>query len=601
MSIRFFLRKSRSLFILNKLFNHLSFRRKKQLYLLLILNLIIAFAESISLGMLFPFLSILLDPLSQEYPLIIYIVRFFPLESSNVILVFITLSFITLIIISNGLRIAGLWSNGRMAAAIGSDFSHKCLKKILYSSYSEHLLMDSNKNLSTMTIHLNTTVIAINAFLKLITSAVISLAIIIFLFMFNFTAAFSAIFMLVISYGFIAKIVRKRLKNNSKFIANSTKSEISILKESFNFIKDLILDFSQPRYLSSFKSIDINMRRLQVENIFLGVSPRYIMEVMGFVFIASLALYLSFTLEQPQNSIPILGTIALGAQRLLPSLQQIYNSWSQIGYYNTDMLNVLSILETKQNITDESRIYNKVLNNSYTFKNNIRFENVYFSYSDDAHMVLNDLSFSINKGERVGIIGSTGSGKSTLLDLLLSILTPTKGNIFIDDVNLHSINQISNWRQIIAHVPQSIFLLNDSISTNISLEKVTSHDELSLINSSAEAANLIDYVNSLDNKLETYVGENGIKLSGGQRQRIGIARALFKNPQVLLLDEATSALDIHTEKKIIKSIAQLSRDITVIIVAHRLSTIKTCDRIFQLEGGKLVAIGTPDEILKSYH
>ena len=592
------LKKSLSLYLLYKLFCNLHKPRRRQIYALLFVNLASAFFETISLGSLFPFLGFLLNPdaVINKIPRIIsnFLLNF----NTDIILTFFTAFFIVATIISVTLRVFNLWLNSRIAASIGSDFSSKAFQNILNSSYSSHIKMDSNKNFSTLTIHINQTVYGINAFLRMITFSIISLSIIILLLFINFYASFLAAILLTFAYLILGSATKKILKSNSNDIANSTKEKVSIIREGFQSIKDITLDYSQNKYLKKYITFDIPMRRNLAQSIFLATSPRYIMELLGIIFIAGLAWFLTINADESANSIPVLGTIALGAQRLLPSLQQIYQSWSEIRNYNADMKNLLDLLAIPDNKFNINLENYENFSSSDSFKKYIKFENVSFSYGNELPMVLDNLNFTIFKGEKIGIIGTTGSGKSTLIDLILTLLSPTKGRIYLDDKEISTPKQILKWRKSIAHVPQTIFLHDDTIANNISMkidENIVNYDK---IKKAADAAQLTRICNNFDNKFDTLVGENGVNLSGGQKQRIGIARALYKNSQVLVLDEATSALDFSTENLVMKSISKLNRKITIILVTHRLDSIKFCDRVFQIEKGKLVKIGTATEILK---
>ena len=592
------LKKSLSLYLLYNLFCNLHKPRRRQIYALLFVNLASAFFETISLGSLFPFLGFLLNPdaVINKIPTIIsnFLLNF----NTDIILTFFTAFFIVATIISVTLRVFNLWLNSRIAASIGSDFSSKAFQNILNSSYSSHIKMDSNKNFSTLTIHINQTVYGINAFLRMITFSIISLSIIILLLFINFYASFLAAILLTFAYLILGSATKKILKSNSNDIANSTKEKVSIIREGFQSIKDIILDYSQNKYLKKYITFDIPMRRNLAQSIFLATSPRYIMELLGIIFIAGLAWFLTINADESANSIPVLGTIALGAQRLLPSLQQIYQSWSEIRNYNADMKNLLDLLAIPDNKFNINLENYENFSSSDSFKKYIKFENVSFSYGNELPMVLDNLNFTIFKGEKIGIIGTTGSGKSTLIDLILTLLSPTKGRIYLDDKEISTPKQILKWRKSIAHVPQTIFLHDDTIANNISMkidENIVNYDK---IKKAADAAQLTRICNNFDNKFDTLVGENGVNLSGGQKQRIGIARALYKNSQVLVLDEATSALDFSTENLVMKSISKLNRKITIILVTHRLDSIKFCDRVFQIEKGKLVKIGTATEILK---
>ena len=592
-------KKGSSLYIIRNLYNYLSKRRKRQLYILLFLNVISGFAESFTLGTLFPFLGILLNPNKINDLIPEPFVGFLPIDDPKYTLILLTILFISSSIISSVLRLLNLWINGRVSAAIGSDFGYQCFRKILNASYPNQLLMDTNKNLSTLSVHLHFTVICINAFLKIITFAVISIAIILFLLYFDFNSALIATIVLSVSYLSLIKLTKTKLLNNSEKISDFTKNEVSLFRESFAFVKEIILESSQKFYIRNFRKIDSPMRRMQAQNTFLALSPRYIMESVGIVLIAFFALFSSLKSNEAFLIIPTLGTIALGAQKLLPAIQQVYRSWALLKGYNSDMNNVLKLLDmpsmNQQLLLDDSlNIKENIFNKSLEFKN------ISFSYSKTSPLVLKNLNFKIYKGERIGIIGSTGSGKSTLLDLILTLLSPSEGEILIDGIEISKKEQIINWRSSIAHVPQSLFLIDDTIAANIALTHISDKKNYGKILNAAKKAQILSFCESLNEKFETQVGENGVKLSGGQRQRIGIARALYKNAKIIIFDEATSALDLKTEKIVMDSISQISREITIIMVTHRLSSLECCDRVIKIKNGKLDKIGPPNEFLSDY-
>jgi ATP-binding cassette subfamily B protein len=223
-------------------------------------------------------------------------------------------------------------------------------------------------------------------------------------------------------------------------------------------------------------------------------------------------------------------------------------------------------------------------------------EQVVFRYAPDAPLVLQNLNLTIPKGSRVGFVGSTGSGKSTLIDIIMALLDPIEGSLMVDDVPINS-NNSRSWQSHIAHVPQTIFLADSTIAENIALGIMSRNVDLERVRKAAQQAQIADIIESWDKKYDTIVGERGIRLSGGQRQRIGIARALYKQADVIVFDEATSALDNDTERTVMKAINSISKEITLLIIAHRLTTLKDCDQIIELSDGQVSKVGSYEQII----
>ena len=273
----------------------------------------------------------------------------------------------------------------------------------------------------------------------------------------------------------------------------------------------------------------------------------------------------------------------MAVQRLLPSLQIIYSQWGFIKGSKASQEKILSIL-------DEPIEYKLNRSFKFAFKNNIHLKSVLFKYSKSSEIILNSINLKIYKGEKIGFVGKTGSGKSTLVDIIMGLLEPVSGTLAIDDKDLyHEKNKkyLYSWRSLIAHVPQNIYLADSTIAENIALGCNLKEIDFERLNQVAEKAQILEYILKNPNGFYQRVGERGTLLSGGQRQRIGIARALYQRKSLLILDEATSALDSGTELNVMESIKDLSKDMTVLIISHRISTLTYCDRIFRVENGKL--------------
>jgi ATP-binding cassette subfamily B protein len=396
-----------------------------------------------------------------------------------------------------------------------------------------------------------------------------------------------------IVYGLLAITSRKELQRNSQRIAAAAKQQIKALQEGLGAIRDVLLDGNQRTYVEIYGQADRQQRQLQAKNHFLGTFPRYALEALGLVAIALLGVLL----VQQQGSggavIPLLGALALGAQRLLPVLQQVYANWTSLKGFNADLVGVLALLN--QQMPPQVQVAEPL-----SLREDIRLEGVHFRYGPEQPEVLRGLDLEIRRGERLGLIGSTGSGKSTTVDLLMGLLAPTAGRVLVDGVDLHDPahpERLAAWRASIAHVPQSIYLADSSIAENIAFGVPRQQIDLVRLQQAATHAQIASFIDASPDGFDTFVGERGIRLSGGQRQRIGIARALYKQAQVLVFDEATSALDTGTEEAVMTAMNVLSQSLTLIMIAHRLSTVQDCDRVILLAEGRVSSDGDSQLIL----
>ena len=293
--------------------------------------------------------------------------------------------------------------------------------------------------------------------------------------------------------------------------------------------------------------------------------------------------------------IQYLGVFAVASFRIIPGVSRILTSFQAIRYEEPSIKILLREFDLKNNSYTNNSYQSKNSSSPMKFQREINLTNLSFAYPIRKEFSLSEISMTVKKGDFIGIIGETGSGKSTLINLLTGLLKPSEGKIEVDELNINS--NLPEWHKKIGYVPQSVYLTDDTIRKNIAFGLREDDIDDTLIKNAVEKANLNKFLNELSGGLETIVGEKGIRLSGGQQQRIGIARALYRDPEILILDEATSSLDQSTEKKIMESIQHLKRKKTLIIITHRLSTVKDCDKIFFIEEGKITKQGSPEEIL----
>ncbi len=561
---------------------------------LLVVMVVSGAAELVSLGTVLPFLAVLSDqqrlwqqPLVQEFSLKL------GLTNVSQLLLPVTLLFAAAAVFAALIRLTNLWLNGRMAAAVGSDLSCEAYRRTLYQPYGVHVQSNSASFITGITSQIGGTVAALNALLQLLTSIIVAVGLFTGLLLIDAPVAAAAAALFGGTYCMLAITSRRELRINGQKIVEASTLQLKALQEGLGAIRDVLLEGSQSTYLEIYQQADRPQRQLQAKNVFLGGYPRFALEALGMVAIALLGWLLVVQRGSGVAVIPLLGAMALGAQRLLPALQQIYNGWASLKANNASIHGVLIMLNQPL-----PQVLSTV--EPLQLRADIRLEVVRFRYGTAQPEILNGVDLEIRRGERIGLIGSTGSGKSTTLDLLMGLLAPSAGKILVDGEDLHDPKypeRLAAWRAAIAHVPQSIYLADSSIAENIAFGIPKHLIDLARVRKAAEQAQIASFIESSSEGYESFVGERGIRLSGGQRQRIGIARALYKQASVVVLDEATSALDTTTEKAVMEEVQGLSRDLTLVMIAHRLSTVTACDRVFRLDQGVVVASGPPGQIL----
>jgi len=572
------------------IWGHLSRRRRTQLGLLLVVMLASGGAELVSLGALLPFLAVLSDPerLWQQ-PLVQALAARVGFTEARELLLPATLTFALAAVVAALIRLANLWLNGRLAAAVGSDLSCEAYRRTLYQPYGVHVQRNSAAVITGTTTQIGQTVAALNALLQLITSAVVAAGLLTGLLVIDAPLAVAAAALFGSAYGVLAITARRELRRNGQRIAEASSQQLKALQEGLGAIRDVLLDGSQPTYLQIYRQADRPQRQLGAKNTFLGAFPRYALEALGMVAIALLGGLLVWQRGSGAAVIPLLGALALGAQRLLPALQQIYRGWASLKGYNAAIQAVLAMLN--QPLPPLVQVAEPL-----PLREGIRLAAVHFRYGPEQPEVLRGLELEIRRGERIGLIGSTGSGKSTTVDLLMGLLAPSAGRVLVDGMDLHDPahpERLATWRAAIAHVPQSIYLADSSIAENIAFGVPRDQIDLARVQQAAAQAQIASFIEASPEGYDSFVGERGIRLSGGQRQRIGMARALYKQARVLVFDEATSALDTDTEAAVMEAIEGLSRDLTLVMIAHRLSTLSRCDRVIELANGTVERIVQP--------
>jgi ABC-type multidrug transport system fused ATPase/permease subunit len=576
-----------------RLWEHISPRRRSQFVMVLALMVVTSFAEVISIGAVLPFLAVLTAPehLYQQ-PLVESITRYLGITSPEELILLFTITFGISAIMAGAMRLLLSWASIRLAFGTGADLSLSIYRRTLYQPYSVHLSRNSSEVITGILTKVNGVINNnINPVLTLISSTLMFVAILIALISIEPQISIYAFIGFGLVYLAISVLTKRKRVLNGQRIAKGSTQVVKTLQEGLGGIRDVLIDGSQANYCNAYRDIDGRLRRAVGDNQFVAQSPRFVVEALGMTMIAGLAYALSQQTDGVVKVIPVLGALAIGAQRLLPLMQQSYAAWSLMQGGHASFLDTLALLEQPlPDYADQPR------QKAITFCNEIRLKNVSFRYKPETTWIFQELNLVIPKGSRVGFIGTTGSGKSTLLDIIMGLLSPIEGALEIDCQPINESNR-REWQAHIAHVPQTIFLTDNTIEQNIAFgvpSDLIDHDR---VRQSAKQAQIADLIEGWQNGYSTAVGERGVRLSGGQRQRIGIARALYKKADVFIFDEATSALDSNTEQSVMQTIEDLGEQLTVLIIAHRLSTLKNCTQIIELGENGVRRIGTYRDIV----
>lgn len=580
--------------MVKQLWFHINRKRRIQLSLLLVLMILASFAEVFSLAAILPFLGVITSPqniFEQQY--LQSFIRTFGFTSPEQLLLPITVFFIVAVIISGGMRVTLLCTQLKVAFGIGSDLSINIFRKSLFQSYDVHSERNSSELIVSVSERANQIISGIVTPIMMIISSL--------LIIFTIVAALITIQpgITVVTFSCLGSIyliiiltTKKKLVQYSQQISKEQNQLVKTLQESFGGIRDVLIDGTQEVFCEIYRNADRPLKRAQANVHVISGAPRYGIEALSMAAMAIIALILATRPGGIALAMPMLGAIALGAQRLLPLLQQCYSNWSYIRGSQGVLAEALKLLDQPM-----PEWVNLPLPSPIAFNRSIEIKNLSFKYPNQNNWILKTVNLQINKGSRIGFIGITGSGKSTLIDILMSLLTPTSGTLEVDGKVVNTENHRA-WQLHIAHVPQSIFLADTTIAENIAFGVKSEQIDHQRVQEAASRAQIAEAIDLMPLKYETLVGERGIKLSGGQRQRIGIARALYKNADVLIFDEATSALDSETEQLVMQAVESLSKDITILIIAHRLSTLKNCTEIVELSKGEILRKGTYANIVE---
>jgi ATP-binding cassette, subfamily B, bacterial PglK len=577
---------------LNLIFTKSEFKKVIFLFLGLIL---VGLLEVAGVSSIAPFMAVISSPSiihENKYFEIAY--QFLGAKSDNAFIILVGIFSIAVLLISNLANSIMVWSINYFSYLQTHRVSVRLLRQYLnrpYSFYLENNSSELSKNvLNEINRSIGGTVLpALNVLSKLI----VTLFIFILLIYIDPKIALFSTVVLGLAYGAIYKFVRKKLHNIGIETNEANFQMYKVANESMSGIKDIKLRGIEEEFVGRFDKPSKKFGTYLAQRTVIALLPRYLLEVVAFSGIISVMIFFVSSGYTTSEILPIVSLYAMAGFRLLPAVQQIYSGVTIFKFNMPALENLYSDLTKVLNERNDA--FNE---KPIKLVDRLSIYDLNFAYSGNKNLVLKKLNFSINANTTIGIVGSTGSGKTTLVDLLLGLLSPESGKITVDGKDIDNTN-IRSWQQSLGYVPQSIYLIDDTIEKNIAFAVPIEEIDKNLIKKATKLANLDNFITSLPEQFDTVVGERGVRLSGGQRQRIGIARALYHNPSVLFLDEATSSLDSITENVIMDAIHNLSHKKTIIMIAHRLSTLKECDIIHMMKNGNIVDSGTYQQLLDS--
>jgi len=579
-----------------KIFDLLSRRERKQVFYLLIMILFMALLDAIGVASIMPFIAVLTNPDLIENN--VFINSLF--NYSNILGVRTNEQFLFtlgslvffLLVFSLAFKALLTYLQLRFSSMCQYGLSKRMMERYLNQPYSWFLnrhSADIGKTiLSEVGLIISKGLIPI---MNIITYGAVSLALLMLLILNDPKFALIACSSLSLTYFFIYRLTRGFLMRIGQERVKANQARFTIVTEAFNAAKELKVGSLEKAFLERFSIPAKTLAQHSAIAGSIGQLPRFALEIIAF---GGMLLLILFMMAQNTftNILPLIALYVFAGYRLIPALQQIYAAVTQLRFVSASLNATHNDFKSLDPKTIQKSKHTLPLTKAITLKD------LHYQYPNSIKTTIKNINLNIPSCSTVGIVGATGSGKTTIVDIILGLLQAHKGTLKVDDSVIDKNNLVA-WQRSIGYVPQDIFIADDTLAANIAFGVDKKDINQEHVQIAAKIANIDDFVTKLPEQYQTTVGERGVRLSGGERQRIGIARALYRNPQVLILDEATSALDNLTEQLVMKEIQKIGNNKTIIMIAHRLSTVKKCDIIFFLEKGELKAQGTYEELIKS--
>ncbi len=578
--------------ILKAVVHVLTPRERKRGILILGMAVALGFLETAGVASIMPFLAVVGNPqIIQRVGPVAWLYETLGFTSVNAFMLAMGSMAVGMLVFTTAFKLLTSWAQLRFVSMRRHSLSHRLLRSFLGQPYAFFLNRNSADIAKGI---LSESSEVINQVLKpgieMISNGIIAVVLIAFLIYMNPLMALAVAG--VLGGGYVATYMAIRgltLRQGRERVA-ANHARFKVINEAFGGIKEVKLRSLEDYFLKSFDVPSKVFARTQSTNAILSQVPKYIIEAIAFGAVIGITLYLLATRKEMGYVLPVIGAYALAGYRLLPALQNVYKGLVTLRFGMGALESLVDDLQHESTVSA-----NTPGTAAPQFEHSISLDDVSLTYAGSQSSALTGLSLEIPINTTVGFVGHTGAGKSTLVDIVLGLLQPTTGAVCVDGKRLDSDN-IAGWQQMIGYVPQAIYLSDDSIGANIAFGIVSGRIDHQSVERAARAAQLHEFIEQLPQGYATQIGERGVRLSGGQRQRVGIARALYSDPRVLVLDEGTSALDNVTEAAVMEAVRALSHQKTIILIAHRLSTLKDCDQIFVLESGKLKGKGTLEQL-----
>ena len=582
---------------LKKLLYLLSRRERKSAVLLVGMILIMALLDMIGVASILPFMAVLTNPELVETNIILNTAYetsgIFGVETNNQFLFALGIAVFLLLIISLTFKALTSYVQVRFTSLREYSIAKRLVEGYLHQPYSWFLNRHSADLGKTILSEVGIIISkGIGPMMNLITQSAVTITLLILLILVDPKLTLIVTLTLGAAYGLMYKFSKNLVNQIGKKRLKANQWRFTIINEAFGAFKELKVAGLEEIYIKRFSDPAQTLANQSALLAIISQLPRFALEAVAFGGIVLVILYLIPESGDVINVMPVIGLYVFAGYRLMPALQKIYISLTELGAVGPSLDAICDDLKSLHATTKN------IGKNSLAFDKSISLKNIYYNYPNTSRTALKNINFNIFARTTIGLVGATGSGKTTTVDIILSLLEPQQGTIEVDNKVINKFNRRA-WQNFIGYVPQEIFLSDDSIAANIAFGVDHKEIDLKAVEHVAQIANLHKFVvDELPLQYKTTVGERGVRLSGGQRQRIGIARALYHKPKLLILDEATSALDNLTEEAVMEAVHKLRKNITIIIIAHRLSTVKKCDKIFLSNKGQLEGQGTFEELIK---
>ncbi|HPK86945.1 MAG TPA: ABC transporter ATP-binding protein [Atribacterota bacterium] len=585
---------------MKKLYEILTPRERHQAVLVFIASLGTAFAQAFGVASIFPFISVVMNPdIVWQNKWLSFLYQKGNFTDINSFIIFLGIGVFLMVISSSIISAITTWGKTRFTLGKNHALSLRLFTVYLSQPYEFFLQKHSSelgKNILSEIYQLTNQLLM--GIFDILINGLMVIVIVGMLFMVNISVTVGTVIFLGGSYALLNSFVKNRLRKIGRERLEANKERFRTINESLSSIKITKVLGIEPFFLKNYSYFSGKFTRYNVLAHVIGEVPRYILEAFAFGGIVFFVIIMIARGEKVIDLIPLLSLYAFAAYRAMPALNRLYSAMTTV-YYNTAIVDKIyeDMIEIGLYKSPESSRLPEQKESELLFEKEIKLEKVTFCYDKSTFDVINELNLTIPKNSIIGFVGATGCGKTTLVDIILGLLVPQFGQILVDDIPITERN-IKAWQKKIGYVPQEIYLSDDSIRKNIAFGVPENEINEGQVRVVAKIAALDGFIEKeLPENYNTIVGERGIRLSGGQRQRIGLARALYRNPEVLVLDEATSSLDGITEDVVLKAIKSAARSRTVLMIAHRLSTLKDCDHIYILDKGQIVGQGTYQELI----